>query len=563
MTVSLENAVLEEYAKFDGFKELLEDDMLEPDPDNDVFANIKENQAELKKQYLNIKVAQAKYKNKVVSAAVTESVFNSEDSSYKYNDVWMSNVKKEYQRVHKNASSFLKKEHATEEAKFESNTIAVAADEVANLSRKIKLEIQQAEIAVNDTMTNLTESQQINYSQAQVYTDLKLELMNVVDLKLPALLKSLNEAAGPNHKDEVDKLNKLFTSFEAKLKPKLYNLVHLIAEKVSHVASTTSDTVKLPGKAEVVHLKKIDPPSFSGKEEDFPEFQRKWLAIVGPARLPAEAEIDRLREAIPIEARDMLTGITNLSTAWDILKKRFGDEDLIAIKLKNELKSLIINAKQDHEKIISLAIKVRSLVTRLDQLKASKALKYDGEFVAAIYFQLPCRHQQEWLKFDKGCYKDKWSALMAFLEESYEKAVQEKLLLASLNSNEPKKGAISGLAATVKEDSHQSADDSDDKEDHRQQKYEEARQKAGKCPLCKLNILLKQDGPIRHGHQIDLLLAKSFLICHQNRKLRLLKRCLVAPVVLVGPIIRSSVCLPLLTVKKLSMVHNATKIIPR
>ena len=68
MTVSLENAVLEEYAKFDGFKELLEDDMLEPDPDNDVFANIKENQAELKKQYLNIKVAQAKY-NKYGSEA--------------------------------------------------------------------------------------------------------------------------------------------------------------------------------------------------------------------------------------------------------------------------------------------------------------------------------------------------------------------------------------------------------------------------------------------------------------------------------------------------------------
>ena len=48
------------------------------------------------------------------------------------------------------------------------------------------------------------------------------------------------------------------------------------------------------------------------------------------------------------------------------LKKRFGDEDLIAIKLKNELKSLVISAQQDHEKIIALVIKVRSLVTRLD-----------------------------------------------------------------------------------------------------------------------------------------------------------------------------------------------------
>ena len=142
------------------------------------------------------------------------------------------------------------------------------------------------------------------------------------------------------------------------------------------------------------------------------DFHRKWLAIVGPAKLPAEAEIDRMRDALPADARDMLTGVTNITKAWDILKKRYGDEDLIAVKLKNELKSLVIDSKLDHEKVIALVIKVRSLVTRLDQLKASKALRYDGEFVAAVYFQLPTRHKQDWLKFDKSAYKDKWSALM-------------------------------------------------------------------------------------------------------------------------------------------------------
>ena len=76
------------------------------------------------------------------------------------------------------------------------------------------------------------------------------------------------------------------------------------------------------GKTEAVHLKKIDPPTFSGREEDFPEFQRKWQAIVGPAKLPAEAEIDRLHEALPTEARDMLTGITTFASAWSVLKKK-------------------------------------------------------------------------------------------------------------------------------------------------------------------------------------------------------------------------------------------------
>ena len=86
MSVALENAVIEEYAKFEGFKELLEDELLDPDPEKDVFVNVKENEAELKKQYLSIKVAQTKYKAKLVPATISEDGFNAPDSSYKYND---------------------------------------------------------------------------------------------------------------------------------------------------------------------------------------------------------------------------------------------------------------------------------------------------------------------------------------------------------------------------------------------------------------------------------------------------------------------------------------------
>ena len=143
----------------------------------------------------------------------------------------MLKIKKEYQRIHKEVSLFLKKEHVNEDAKFESNRAAVAIEEVSSLMRKIKLEIQQAEIALNDAISNVSESQQINYSQAQVYNDLKVELMSVVDSKVPGLLKSLNEIASPDQKPEVEKLIKMFTNFEATMKPKLYNLVHLIAEK--------------------------------------------------------------------------------------------------------------------------------------------------------------------------------------------------------------------------------------------------------------------------------------------------------------------------------------------
>ena len=58
MSASLENAIIEQLAKFEGYKELLEDDLEESEPDKDLFANIRENLSEMKKQYLEVKVAQ-------------------------------------------------------------------------------------------------------------------------------------------------------------------------------------------------------------------------------------------------------------------------------------------------------------------------------------------------------------------------------------------------------------------------------------------------------------------------------------------------------------------------
>ena len=126
--------------------------------------------------------------------------------------------------------------------------------------------------------------------------------MDVIDVKIPSLIKAITDLAGPNEEQSVVKLNQDFAAFEAKEKTRLYSLVQLIAEKTTH--STHRSTGKSLGRSETVHLKKADPPVFSGKEEDFPEFYRKWLAIVGPARLPEEAEVDRLRDALPKEAEE-------------------------------------------------------------------------------------------------------------------------------------------------------------------------------------------------------------------------------------------------------------------
>ena len=104
-----------------------------------------------------------------------------------------------------------------------------------------------------------------------------------------------------------------FSVFENKEKCRLYQLIQLVAEKTMGVFP--SDCQISPSKTESIHLKKVDPPKFSGQEIDYPDFYRKWNAIVAPANLPDEAEIDRLRDALPINARDMLVGITKMSKA--------------------------------------------------------------------------------------------------------------------------------------------------------------------------------------------------------------------------------------------------------
>ena len=98
------------------------------------------------------------------------------------------------------------------------------------------------------------------------------------------------------------------------------------------------------------------------------------------------------------------------------------------------------------------------------------------------------------MEYNKESYSHKWTALMDFLEESYNKAVQEKLLLASINSKDSLIGANAGVAAAIVDRDVSSIDgDGLGKEAERKKRYEESRKKAGKCPLCKLSILLKLD----------------------------------------------------------------------
>ena len=238
-----------------------------------------------------------------------------------------------------------------------------------------------------------------------------------------------------------------------------------------------------------VHLEKSKPPKFKGDITEYPEFKRRWKNIVGKARLPPEAEIERLKECVPAEAKDQLYAIEEMAKAWDILDKRYGDANLIAKKLKIQLKTIQSEGKSDPENLISLNVKVRAIVVKLESLGMSEALKHDSEFLSAVYCALPDKHKTRWLDFEKS--KNHWEDMLKFLERAYNQANEELALLGTYEADIQKQIGKAGkssstktFAVVVKKD--ENGEDSDaGKEDSAKEKARKRSQEfCGVCPAC-------------------------------------------------------------------------------
>ena len=243
---------------------------------------------------------------------------------------------------------------------------------------------------------------------------------------------------------------------------------------------------------EQVFLEKSKPPKFLGDELDFPEFKRKWSSQVSKAFLPEETELDKLRDSIPKDAKDQLYGVVKMEEAWNILTKRYGDKMLIGKKLKAQLKGVQCAGKNDPEKLISLKIKVRNIVTRLETLDMGAALTHDPDFLSAVYCSLPDRHKVRWLDFQKS--DDHWSDMLKFLDRAYEQANQELALLSVYGEKEEikplgKNVKTAGVAASK-------VDSEDDEEIARMvEAKKRARDTCGNCPVCSMpHTWIRRDG---------------------------------------------------------------------
>ena len=283
-------------------------------------------------------------------------------------------------------------------------------------------------------------------------------------------------------------------------KARIDNLLILLNKKVKESSAPTSVSHhSVDKKSDQTFLKKIEPPDFKGDIIEYADFVRKWKAQVGKANLSAESELDRLRDHVPGQAAKALYGESSMAGAWKVLDKLYGDRDLLANKLKIQLKSIKPKGRKDQDIIIDLVTDVNNIVLRLKALNMEQMLIVDSDFLSAIYRVLPSPSQEKWLEFDKDMHTSKWEAFMKFLDQARDKALQSKVLLSSYDTEEFEKcrkcGSSSHRAknctdvkansATVSKVADEDSDEDNEKKSRKLKKRQ--KDECGKCPLCSKN----------------------------------------------------------------------------
>ena len=404
-------------------------------------------------------------------------------------------------------------DEALEESEEKPGLVTPTVEDQERLVSKVKTEITQTESAVDSFVKDMGEVEELTEAKYRgvvshieklrvrtVYTaDMALGLEKEVDVDL---FRQTVEA----------KLQSLETSSMLKLKD-------LVAESSGYGSSSGGR-----GKPyEKVDLEKSKPPRFTGDMCEYPEFKRRFESIVGKANLPEEAFLDKLRDNLPKDGKEMLYGVTTKTKAWGILDERFGNQKLIALKLKSQLKSVRAEGNNDPEKVISLVIKVRSIETKLLTLSSGLALEHDSEFLSAVYGALPRDYQKQWL-LNEG--DDNWAAMKEFLEQSYKQANKELALMSSYETTTEKaksSGKAKSAKTTVKPEK-----DADDSDHGDKAKRERAKDYCGKCPVCdRSHTWLRRDG--KPWPSDRLLSCKKFESMTASQRASAVERCQGCP----------------------------------
>ena len=400
--------------------------------------------------------------------------------NYQHNDTWADDQMAKYVQGTESIEDKMK-ELEIAEVKPPDNSTHETEEKVDHVVTEVESEKASVQRSIDSFVSEVNSLEKIQFATASA--------MEKFSEKLKVRLEILVQKSRKVNDTLRSSVNDFYDTECAKLDKVLLE----ICTKVEDSVSSPLTPARLPSSStsgkEQVYLEKSKPPKFKGDDVDYPEFKRKWLSIVSKANLPPESEVDKLRDSLPNDARDQLYGVTTTEKAWEILDKRFGDPRIISMKLKAQLKNIQCDGKTDPERVISLTIKVRTIVTKLESLKMSGALEHDSEFLSAVYCALPNKDQQRWLDYDKT--SNHWEDMLKFLDRAYNQATEELSLLATYKADNDKKAPVKGgtnksFAATIKKGDGGRTDDSDDenKEDAKEKARKRSEEFCGKCPVC-------------------------------------------------------------------------------
>ena len=361
-----------------------------------------------------------------------------------HNDSWFKTVKEEYFDLVEKSDEKLDELQGlvtakmSQESKPDTNVEEeVKAAQEVKVRQLFESQFKNEKKAIHDSLTFVVntvsplQESSISSAQAQGYRNSLHDISTRIDVRLQKLSEDLVKVSDDAGVKAVQIELADFSSLE---RARVDSLEMSLVTKIKEVAPTSVRSSGHSGSSHT-YLKKQDPPRYGGDILEFPEFKRRWGSQVHSEKLEEQAELDRLRDNIPDAAKKMLTGEKSLENAWNILTKLYGNKTMLANKLKAKLKNIKISGREDHDIVINLAIEVKGIVKSLTEMKMQEMLKFDDEYLSAIFRILPAQHRTKWLEYDKMKHSSTWEAMEAFLDDAHEKATDTKVLLSNYAAN--------------------------------------------------------------------------------------------------------------------------------
>ena len=175
-------------------------------------------------------------------------------------------------------------------------------------------------------------------------------------------------------------------------------------------------------------MEKVSLPTFSGRQEDFSEFQSQFKELCRGEGYTPVLEMAQLKLKLPKEALTALTGLRDPGKAWDRLEEMYGNREIAIMSALKSLREFRPVKSAAHEQVIELVMAVQRCQTELVNIDALQELLGDREALACIVQALPATFRDKW--YDREVPTDtskKGEYLLAWLEKQRENAIRIRL----------------------------------------------------------------------------------------------------------------------------------------